>query len=175
MKKIIISLDSYSWIKYCAGLILENSSEFSVMLIYKERGEDGMLNCGRLCMDAIAAQRRHDISRIGRKLGVKRIINLNYENFFDEDHLRINLKLESTFGNVQELYYPYNTVLNPVLEDVCKSMNVETFSFGDNINKKEKKRVDTSKFKNELFEIKQIMIGVSNVKQLEFPNIEKFY
>jgi len=175
MKKIIISLDSYSWIRYCAGLILENSSEFAIMLVYKERGENGMLGCERLCMEAIASQRRHDIARIGRKLNIKRIINLNYEDFFDEDHLIINLKLESTFGNVKELYYPENKVLTPILEDVGNSMNIPTYSFGENINKSEKKRVDTNQFKDKLLEIKKIMIGISNVHQLEFPTIEKFY
>jgi len=175
MKKIIISLDSYSWIKYCIGLILENSSEFSVMLLYKERGDKGMLMCDSLCMTAVAAQRRHDVARIGRKLGVKRIINLNYEDFLDVDHLSMNLKLESTFGNVKELYYPYNEVLSLILEEIGESIGVNTYCFGDTIDEPEKKLIDTTKYENIINEVKQSMIGISSLKQLDFPIIEKFY
>jgi len=175
MKKIILSLDAYGWIKYCSGLILENSSEYRIMLIYKERGEDGIVGYKKLCMEAIAAQRRHDIARIGRKLGIKSIINLNYEHFIDEDHLVMNLKLESTFGKVSELYCPYNEVLSPILDKIAKEIGVETFYFGNNINRKEKKIVDTSKFSSKLQDIQTAMIGIPDTSYLEFPLIENFY
>lgn len=175
-KKLIISFNSYDWIKYCCGLILENSSEFEVIVLYRESGIDGMYNCSRLCANAVEAQRKHDLARVGKTLGIKKLSNLNYGKHIDVEQLSMNLKLQSTLNGIDEIYYQYNEVLNGIMEAISKTFGIEIYSFGSEFNAcTSKKEINTDKFTNEILDIKYKMIGVATLAQLDFPKIQKFY
>lgn len=174
MKKLILSLDTYSWVKYCCGLLLSSSSEYQVIILNKERGFGGILNSDRLCMDAVAAQRRHDILRIGKKLNVTKLLNLNYIDYIDVEHLSMTIKLQSTLGGIQEIYYQNNYYLNSIIDVIGKTFGTTLFNFGGNSGEA-RKTIDTTKFSSKIQEIKDMMIGVSNIEQLDFPIIEQFY
>ena len=174
MKKLILSLDTYSWVKYCCGLILENSSEFQILILYRDNGLDGILAYPRLCLEAITAQRRHDTTRAGKKLGVKKLSNLNYDKHIDVEQLSMNLHLQVTLAGINEIYYQENDVLTPIIQTIGETLNIETYSFGE-LDKIPKKTIDITKYYEHICEIKDIMIGVSSKEQLDFPIIEEFY
>lgn len=173
-KKLIISFGSYDWIKYCCGLILENSSEFEVIILYRESGIDGMYQCDRLCASAVEAQRKHDLARIGKTLGIKKLSNLNYGKHIDVEQLSMNLKLQSTLNGIDEIYYQYNKVLNEIMKAIGNTFGIDVYSYGCKLNEI-KKEINTDKFTNEILEIKDKMIGISSLVQIEFPKIQKFY
>lgn len=173
-KKLIISFGSYDWIKYCCGLILENLSEFEVIILYRESGIDGMYESPRLCAAAVEAQRKHDLARIGKTLGIKKLSNLNYGKHIDVEQLSMNLKLQSTLNGIDEIYYQYNKVLDGIMQAISKTFNTDIYSFGYNLESV-KKEINTDKYINEILEIKDKMIGIASLAQLEFPVIQKFY
>jgi len=175
MKKLILSLDVYSWVKYCVGLVLQNSSEFQVMTVYRDSGLDGIMAYPRLCTESVEAQRRHDLLRISKKLGIRRTMNLNCSRkYIDIEQLSMNIKLQSTFNGINEIYYQYDELLTPVINTIGKCYDIEIYSF-KNENGIPKKTVDISKFYNELHEIKDLMIGIPDRSYLDFPSVEKFY
>ena len=77
MHKLVISLDSYYWIRFVSGTIIHDPSEFELVIVYKDtRNIFWMKN---LCGDAIHEQRKYDLFQIGTELGIKKAINLLYE------------------------------------------------------------------------------------------------
>ena len=174
MKKLIISLNTYDWVKYCCGLILENSSNFQVMILYRDSGLNGILACPNLCINAITSQRAHDLLRVGKKLGVKKLFNLNYGKYIDVEQLTMNLKLQSTLSGIEEIYYQNDDMLHSIIKTIGKTLNIKIYSFG-NLKGIPKKTIDMTKFLTQIEEVKDIMIGISEEAQLDFPVVEKFY
>jgi len=133
---LIISLDSYSWIKYCSGLIMnsDDSDSFSVMIINKD-DKRPISNSKFLCEEAIYAQRVYDIRNIGRKLGVKKISNLlQNEDRIDIYKVTTQIQLNVIIGNVKKIYFQHCYFLNNVMKSVKKIANIDVYSYGKKLS-----------------------------------------
>jgi len=74
MRKLIISMDTYYWIRFISGMVFQDSSDYELIIIYRDiRPVFWMRN---LCFDAIYEQRKFDLFNIGKKLGIKKVSNL---------------------------------------------------------------------------------------------------
>lgn len=173
-KKLIISLDTYSWVKFCCGLILENFSDFHVMILHRDNGLNGILDYPNLCAEAVRAQRKHDLTRLGKKLGIKKLYNLNYGEYIDVEQLSINLNLQSMLNGVDEIYCQNDSVVSPIIGTIGNTFKLKVYYFGEGM-KSPKKTIHIEKYYSKIYEVQSTMIGVSERKQLDFPKIEKFY
>ena len=176
MKNLIVSWDSYSWIKFCSGMITRNPDEFKIMIVHSDDNLP-ILGCKNLCRQAVYAQRRFDIFSIGRKLGVKHISNLNYENDQPFESMVANIQINIMLQTPQSIFYQNKKVLNGLFKEINKKFEIDTYSFGVNVDNSKCLKVELTEeeiiSKNSL---KDMMVGVNNTSYLTvFPRIEKFY
>ena len=130
MHKLVISLDSYYWIRFVSGTIIHDPSEFELVIVYKDtRNIFWMKN---LCGDAIHEQRKYDLFQIGTELGIKKAINLlyeydniNLEKFSAELHLYIML------NNIREIYFQNNIILNKMFKELKNKYDLKLFVYGN--------------------------------------------
>ena len=175
MRKLVISLDSYYWVRFVSGTIIQDPSEYELVIVYKDlRNIFWMRN---LCADAIYEQRKYDVFQIGTELGIKRANNLRYdyeginlEKFSAELHLYIML------NNIKEIYLQNNIILNRIFGELKKKYDLKLFVYG-NCDAEEIKKVKLTKQEYlKKLELKKLMVGINNKaeKDLNFP-IERFY
>ena len=71
MRNLIISIDNYSWVKFCAGSILRAPSSFEVLIICSQN-EQPIFQHEVICEEARYEQRKYDLFKIGKELGIKK-------------------------------------------------------------------------------------------------------
>ena len=119
MRNLIISVDTYSWVKNLSGVIMRSPSKFIVMVLLKDIRP--IYQYPILCEDAVYTQRRYDLFQIGKKLGVSKIVNLNYGDLTENTQkLVIQLQLQLMMGGIQTVYYQKNEVLDCIFPRIKK-------------------------------------------------------
>jgi hypothetical protein len=175
MKKLVISFDSYSWVKYVGGMIIENPDLFEVIIVCQDTDRD-MDCCTRLCEDAIYAQRRYDLFRISKDIGLKKISNFNYtyssllDNF---DKFVAEISLKTIVSGSDTIIYQNNYLLRNIAKNMC----IKTFAYSDNYD------LDNTKFiylKNSTVDKKialsRFMLGIHDKQERKlFPSVEQLY
>lgn len=172
-KKLIISFDSYSWIKYTSGLILQNPKEFSVIILTKDDSTP-IYHSNNLCKKAVYAQRAYDLRRIGKKIGLSELMNLQYdENKIDILTLTTQLCLKVLLDGVKEIYYSDKDLLNKLIASLNKNYNIQIYKFGvEDYNTEIKLSEKEYVIKKSL---NKNLIGAPSLESiLNFENTEKF-
>ena len=113
MRNLVISEDTYSWIKYCSGIILEDPKSFSVMIVCAD-DERHIIGCTKgLCRDATYVQRAYDTRNIGKEIGLKRVSNLLYDAVGENiQGLTTQLQLSIMIGGIANIYFQNNDILS---------------------------------------------------------------
>ena len=141
----MISWNTYDWIFYCLDPVLKEPHKFDVMIICRDDSTP-IHNCKRLCSEAIYAQRRHDLFKIGKELGVRKIMNMNFDG--EPRNLKkliTQLQLYMGLGGVKEVYYYGNVILGKIIKEIARKFNIKRHAYNasstpinrDNIKKKE--------------------------------------
>jgi len=172
MKKLIISYSTYSWIKYCSGMIIQEPNTFSVMIVMAEKDKP-IYGCANLCKAAIYEQRSEDLYNIGIKIGVKELTNFrNTIETFDIHKLIAQLQLKIMLGGIEEIYYQKSKLLDIIFNKMNKKLCVNIYSYGKNGDKVIE--LSQNEYSKKL-SLKEFMIGKSNLLDIEdWKNKEVF-
>ena len=174
MKNLIISRDTYSWVRFCAATIAREPNLFEVVIVNLD-DKTPIYNCIQLCNNAVYEQRKFDLFEIGKQLGVKRLYSLNYPESFDIDRLTVELQLRVGLGFVQRVYYQHDKVLSNIFDKINKKTNIDIYSY--NGGKEIKIRnVLSDKEISDKMNLRKLMRGIPDIKDLEFPVLaERFF
>ena len=129
MKKLIVSWDNYSWVKFCGGMILENPDNFEI-IIFRNDSCIPMFRCKQLCQSAVHTQRKHDLRQLQDSIGINKIILLGYENSNDFYKVYTQLELYIALNPVTEIYYQDNLLLIKLFNKIAQSQNIESLKYG---------------------------------------------
>jgi hypothetical protein len=179
MKKLIVSYDTYSWIKYISGMIIEKPGDYEVVIVCEDTDRDMYYYKG-LCDDSIYSQRRYDLFRCSKKIGLKKVSNLNYTYSTLQrnlDKFIAELSVMSLLSGVGTIIYQNNYILRNIIESIGKKSRIDTFSYQDSYS------FENTKFiylKNETVDKKislsKYMIGIhDNQENKLFPSVEQLY
>lgn len=131
--KLIVSYRTYDWVKHCAGLIMRDPKQFDVMVVCKDDDRQIFGHNSNFCEDALYAQRHYDLGKIGKKLNVRKVMNLLYDDRTISnaiERLIMQIQLQITIGGVSKVYYYSNDLLKPIFDSIEKSLGVETLAYG---------------------------------------------
>jgi len=179
MKNLIVSLDTYSWIRYCSATIMRDPSTFEVIIIRYD-SDKPIYNCPQLCRNAVYEQRKSDLFRIGKELGIRRLYNLNYPEDFDIEKLTVELQLRVGLGFTQRIYHQHDKILSDIFDKIRQKTNIEIYSYGKGyFGHQREVRIRNVLSADEAaakMNLRKLMIGISDTKELEFPLIvERFF
>ena len=175
MKRLIISFNTYDWMKWCSGMLITEPHDYMIMVVCKDDRRP-ILECEQLCRDAIYAQRRHDLFTIGKYLKIKKLYNLNCEPDIINIHkLVAQIQINIMLSQIGEIYYSDNMFLNRIFKVFPKGVKV--YSFGDIVDTLPSKEIRLSiKDYDKKKGVSDLMIGVNNkTEKLYFSYTEKFY
>jgi len=181
MRKLIVSIDNYDWIKYCSAFIMRNSNNCEVVII-RSQDEDSIVGYPKLCKEAVYEQRRDDLAKIGRKLGLQKLRNLRYPkelNTEDIEKLIMELQLNMIFGAVTEVYFSFNKDLIDIMQALENQLkHIKFYSYGKRVLSYNS--VERVELTSEEIEIKRsltdLMMGISTSEDLNFPVLtERFF
>lgn len=179
MKKLIITINTYDWVMYCAGMIIqENEHDFELIRLFRDNFQS-IFWCRNLCFDAIYSQRRFDLEKLGREINIKRVSSLNYnEADFNLKKLVTELQVYNLFNNISELYIPHHAVFKTMFKPIAETKNAELFIYGDSEGGEEETRkiILSQKVYKKKLELRKLMVGIHDKKQLDiYKPIERFY
>lgn len=160
MKKLIISLDTYTWIQKLSGTIIRYPNDYEVMVIFADDNRP-IRGCNKLCKKSIYIQRSQDLFVVGKELGIKKLINLKYDVVGINIHkLTAQLQLQAMFSGIGEIIYPNNLIIDKVMEGIHNVTKINTLVYGDNYNHKcfEIVRLNDDEF-NKKLSLKELMVG----------------
>lgn len=131
MKKLILSYDSYSFVKYFLYEVFNDISNCEVVIATKD-DITPIAGFPDLCQDALFYQRRYDLLKIGNFLGLKKMSNF----MFDEADLNVELlikriQLMIMLSGVREIFFQSHVVLSPVMKAIKNNFGIPVFKFGD--------------------------------------------
>ena len=170
-KKLIVSYDSYSWIKYCSGMIIQNPKQFAIIIV-SEDNIDSILDCKNLCKESIYAQRTKDLYDIGICLGVPEITNLGYINESDLNRIVAQLQIKIIMGGISEVYYQNNKLLYSIFTAMKKKVSIPLYYYTLGGSTEIELSLDEYMKKNSLV---KYIIGNRNKDEISgFQKIEKF-
>jgi len=132
-KSIIISYDSYSWVKYCAGIIAKNSSMYEV-IIFSDDSDIPIHNCNFLCKQSVSEQRRFDVFNIGKSLGIKKISNFKFSEGDVIQKFIVHLQFLLMVSGINTIYFQNNNILYDILIALRKQLNLKLFMYGSDKN-----------------------------------------
>jgi hypothetical protein len=173
-KNLIVSFDTYSWIEHCTGLILDNPKAFEILIICNDDNKP-IFNYKDLCPQAVYEQRREDLYNIGKELRINKISNLMFNSLnIDILQLTIQLQLPLAVGQITEVYYQYNDILNPIFNKINMLMDVGIFSYGNNTEDWDfEYELDAEEMKTKR-RVVNLIVGGINEKYTPYE-FEKFY
>lgn len=136
--KLIVSYRTYEWATYCAGLIMRDPKNFTIMIICRDdirriEHRDVVLN---LCKEAVYAQRHYDLEQLGKALKVPKVMNLLYDeellsNEVILEKLIMQLQLQVTLGGIKEVYYYDIALLSSIFKKMEGTLNVTAHGYGN--------------------------------------------
>ena len=176
MINLIISWNTYDWIKYCSGLILQNPELYRLMIICKDDEEQVVYSNLKLCPEALYAQRRYDIFNICKDLGIKNVSNLQYyEDTIDIYQLSTQINVLILMGGIKTVYcideYPINKIVSEIVKN---KTNAELYFYGKNDKPDKIIKLDDDIFKAKRDIMKKI-VAPSNINDLLMKRTEIFY
>jgi hypothetical protein len=161
-RNLIIGTDTYTWIKNCAGRIIDLENEdFLVMLVCADDKRPLYFSHKYLCKEAIYAQRSHDIKCVGRVLGIKKVFNLLYAKI-DEDIERLIAQIQLTllFNSINTVFSQNDYILNSIIKPIADKLKIECFIYNvvdvDHQIKLTNKAMDTK------YDLSKYMIGIAS-------------
>lgn len=174
MQKLIVSIDSYSWIIHCAGLIQQAPKETQVIIVCKDF-HNPIPSCPNLCEDSVHTQRSKDLFVAGKELGLPKISNLNYDlGRVNLEKLILQLQLLIKLGGVSEVYFQDNTLLDRIFRAI-KAAEPYIFGVYDTVIPKKEVNLTVFEYSKKL-KIKEQMVGLYYAHDLEkWSHVEKFY
>jgi len=174
--KLIVGWDSYNWIKYCSGLIIQGKDkEFDVVIVCEDT--EPSCNFEGLCEEAIYAQRNYDLFRIGKELGIRKMMNMQYKSENDLERVLAQIQLQIFFGSVSEVYFENKPSLIKFFTKLSETTGANCLLFRE-INrdccKKEIFLIDSEFDKKS--NLKKLMTCIHNKNEVDgFLAREKFY
>jgi hypothetical protein len=157
-KRLVISNDSYSWIKHCAGTILMNETPTELIILYKDDLKP-IYKMSDLCKKAIYVQRKYDITNICRFLGVGKASNINHDGNIQK--LATTLHLTLKLNKIDEIYYPFDEVLFSMIENMTDKIDNKTKKFIYGSSEKITNKVP-SDFWNDYIMVKNKLVEIDN-------------
>lgn len=169
--KLIVALDNYSWINHLSGTIMRSPSEYVVMVILKDTRP--ILKCSNLCEEAVYAQRRNDLFQVGKQLRLNKIINLGYENLYENpERLIMQLQLQILIGNVQTVYYQNNNFLGSIFSKIQVK---EKYSFCVDLKKATNKTTLTNYEIDRKSELATLLVGAATVEDISHSSDIEYF
>ena len=176
MKRLIVSFQTYEFVKYCAGMIIkEPQHEYSVMIVSKDDRRP-ILDHEQLCKSAVYEQRRDDLFNICKFLKIKQAYNLGVEpDIINLHKLVAQIQINILVGRIGEIYYNDHILLNRIFKTL--SSKIPLYRYGDIVDEvSEKEYKLTIKEYDKKKQLTDFMIGVNSKKEkLYFSYTEKFY
>lgn len=127
MRYLIISHDTYSWI-HSFYRIIDDVNIYDVMIAFND-DYNSMKRYPKLCRDAVYAQRRWDLFKIGKELGIKKLMHLNYdETNLDLYKLISQIQLYVMFNNITTVYYTSNLLIGNILGELRDKLGIKMVS-----------------------------------------------
>ena len=127
MKNLVLSIDTYSWIKYTTGRILQDPCNFIITVI--QRDVYPILDYNKLCEDAILAQRRYDLFKIGKVLGIKKLQNLMYDEYINISKLSAQLQIQIVVGGIGRIYFQKSDLLRSLFHNLTVP-DIKIYEYG---------------------------------------------
>jgi len=125
MRTLLIGTDPYK-IFDIWGIEIHNSpNNYEILMLYIDDSPLGI--CDKLCREAIIAQKRHDLFRLGKEVGIKKIANLDISKYgVNVERLSIQLKLYITIGGIRKIWFhSLPDIFELLLNSMIKKFNVE--------------------------------------------------
>ncbi len=173
MKRLIISSNIYSFLGFCAGMLLSEDSENYLYIIGKDYRK--LLNCKNLCREAAFIQRQYDIVNIVKDMNIK---DINFYTSSNEESLRIQVQLSIALKNIDEVYYPDWDVLNEMVLEVTDKLRLKNYRYKplSNCIQVKKYILDKSIYEKKI-KLANKMIGINSKKEIKqlYKPIERFY
>lgn len=177
MKKLIVSFNTYDWIGYCTGLILRSPQDFEIVIV-RSQNEDPIIGFETLCEEARYEQRKYDLFKIGKKLGIRKMNNLRYSKDIDKNKLAMELQLHIAFGAVSEVYYTNTPLLTEIFDEVENKMKkIKFYSYGRPRFSRVKERIELTETERDIKrELPAYIVGAARKEDREFPlMVERFW
>lgn len=175
-KKLIVSYDTYSWVKYISGMIIENPNLYEVVIVCRDEDRD-MVYCPFLCEDAVYQQRRYDLFRIAKNIGLKKVSNLNYtysgliHNF---DRFVAEISIMSLVAGVDTIIFHNQYILRNIMLNM---KHIKTLAYGNNFGFENNKFIYLKKETiDKKIELSRFMFGIHDKQERKlFPSVEQLY
>jgi hypothetical protein len=110
-------------------MIEKHLYDFSLIIICND-DHIPMYLSDKLCKESVNAQRRFDIFKIGKELGIKKVIRLNYDfNDIDLYRLTSQLQLYIMLQGIQ-IVYCSNFIINGLkttIDKICKQTGKQIY------------------------------------------------
>ena len=107
MKTLLIGTEPSLVFETWGEKIRLNPKQYEILMLYIE--DTPIPEYPDLCIEAIIAQKRHNLFRLGKKAGITKITNLNIDTFYlDVEKLAIQLRLYVMLGGITNILYQEN-------------------------------------------------------------------
>ena len=138
-KALIVSFNTYDWIYHLALEIQKHDFHYEVLIVCDDTEIPMQIEKKygfRLCDEARYAQRKCDLLKAGKLLGIKKLQNLRYKSdCVDIERLTTSLQLMCLVNKYVKVYYQDVELLNNMIPAICKIYRIECTRFGnDNQN-----------------------------------------
>jgi hypothetical protein len=170
MNTLILSLDSYSWVRNCSGSISRTPEAYQLFVIFKDDLRP-LYRCKDLCNEAIYTQRMYDLFKIGKELGIKKVYNMNYyeDEPIDIESLLMKLHLSILIGGSKRVIFEDNNILKVALLKMSKDSDIELFSYNPICDYKIKDVIYIELSEKEIenkMKLSSYMVGAHNINEL---------
>lgn len=169
MRTLILSNTTYSWVKFCVGVIIKDPSKIQLLIIYKD-DDRPLYRMTSLCEDAVYAQRSEDLFKLGKLLNIKKISNLGYyKDNLDVEKLSAQIQLSIMLGGITKIIYEYSPILENTLKAIRKNTQVELYAYDTDPDAEsyEPEIIELSiSDKIKKFELRKCMIGINTPSEL---------
>jgi len=170
-KSLIVSNNSYDWVKHCSGLILSVPKDvYDIVVINKDDDRPIFFCRDDICKSAVYEQRSDDLFRIGKELNIKKIINLGYErDSVDIVRLTTQLSLYLLTGGISRVLSMDVGWLNIILSKICNQTKVEHLLYGVTDYSKFNISLTVVLTEENIFrkaELRKQMVGVNGIMDL---------
>lgn len=175
--KLLISLDPYSWVKYASGLVITQPKDFTVMTVSLVENRQFIWYIGpdSLCTETIKAQRLCDLRKIGKEIGVSKLINLGHDiEDTDIKNLTAQIQIQCMLGGIKSAYYQSNQTLDLIFKNLTDKFKIDIYSFGENANSDLSVELSDNVYRKKK-ELLKYMLGIFDIRSIErVNNVERF-
>ena len=135
-KALIVSFNTYDWIYHLALEIQKHDFHYEVLIVCDDTEIPMQIEKKygfRLCDEARYAQRKYDLLKVGKLLGIKKLQNLRYKgDCVDIERLTTSLQLMCLVNKYVKVYYQDVELLSNIVPAICKIYKVKCTKFGNN-------------------------------------------